>query len=162
MSTRMQSSGKYSVPEPDLPNIEAKYPDPVSGGKCLLVEINCHSLNRNRGQNVVSQRYAVNFKFSSMPKNILAEISEMSIIDLFPNNFLRFRLCYLPLSVPAAKHAFSLQKQVKNYQRSRMTLEWTLSINCEMDRKLGCTTIIHDFADKTKEIVAILQTAVVN
>ena len=38
----------------------------------------------------------------------------------------------------------------------------TLSINCEMDRKLGCTTIIHDFADKTNEIVAILQTAVVN
>src|SRR6218665_1233920 len=106
--------------------------------------------------------YAASFKLSSTPKNILADILEMPLIDLLPNNFHRLKnFFYLPVSVAEAKRTFSLQKPVKNYQRSEMMQERlnelaTLSINCEIDLKLDLTTVIHDFADKSQENVSLV------
>src|SRR6218665_173704 len=87
--------------------------------------------------------YAANFKLSSTPKNILADTSEMSPLDLSPNNFHRFKnFCIFPCQ--------SLRKLVKKYQRSAMTQNRlnglaTLSINYEMR---DFTTITHGFARK--------------
>src|SRR6218665_578533 len=62
----------------------------------------------------------------------------------------------LPVSVSEAERTFSLQKRGKNYLRSTMKQDRlngiaTLSINCDMARKLDFSTNIHDFASKSKE-----------
>ena len=59
---------------------------------------------------------AARFKFSSRPtpKNILADILEMFLINLLPNSFHCFKnFFYLPVSVAVAKRTLSPQKQVK-------------------------------------------------
>jgi len=67
--------------------------------------------------------YAANFKLSSTPKNIITETLEMSLINLFPNISIGFRIFLIFFYVPVAeaKCTFSLQKRVKNYQHSTMT-----------------------------------------
>jgi len=77
---------------------------------------------------------------SKSPKNILAETQELSLIDIFLNVSLTLRFFYLLVSVAEAKRTCSLQKRLKNYQRSTMTQDRltglaTLSISCEMDKK---------------------------
>ena len=62
-----------------------------------------------------------------------------------------------------AKRTFSLQKRVKNYQRSTMTQkslneQATLSINCEIDIKRDFTTITHKYAEKGQENVSLMHT----
>ena len=108
--------------------------------------------------------YAVNFQLSYMPKNILVDILARPLIDLFPSNFHRLKnLFYVPVSVSEVKRTLSLQKRVNDYQRSRTMQDRlnglaTLSINCEMKRKLDFTTIIHDFAYKSQENVSLVHT----
>jgi len=103
----------------------------------------------------VKDTYAVNFKLSASPKNILAEMLEMSLIDFFPNIWIALRISLtLPVSVAEVERTFSLQKRVKIYLRSttkqaRLNEIATRSINCDMARKLDFSTIIiHDFARK--------------
>src|SRR6218665_1905767 len=55
--------------------------------------------------------YAANFKLSVSPKNILAEMLEMPLIDLFPNISIPLRtFLTLPVSVTEAECTFSSQK----------------------------------------------------
>ena len=81
--------------------------------------------------------YAANFKLSASPKNILVEMLEMSLIDLFPNISIALRIFLtLPVSVAEAERTFSLKKRVKNYLHSTMKQDRlngiaTLSINNE-------------------------------
>jgi len=104
----------------------------------------------------LNDTYAANFKLSAFPKNILAEMLEMSLINLFPNISIALRIFLtLPVSVAEAEHTFSLQKRVKIYQCSTMKQDrlnevTTLSFNCDKARKLGFSrpTIIHDFTSK--------------
>src|SRR6218665_1881602 len=82
--------------------------------------------------------YAASFKLSSTRKNILADILEMSLIDLLPNNFHGFKnfvifLCTCQ-SLRQNAHFLSRSKlQIINVQKDRLNELANFSINCEMD-----------------------------
>ena len=59
----------------------------------------------------IKDTYAAYFKLSALPKNILAEMLEKSLIDLFPNISIALRIFLtLPMSVAEAERTFTLQK----------------------------------------------------
>jgi len=82
--------------------------------------------------------YAASFKLSSTRKNILADILEMSLIDLLPNNFHGFKnfVIFLCQSLRQNTHFLSRSKlglQIINVQKDRLNELANFSINCEMD-----------------------------
>ena len=106
---------------------------------------------------------AGNFKLSSTPNNILAEISEISLIDLSANNFLRFKNFYFPCESLRKSPNFLSRNELEIIERSTMTQSRfnglaTLSINCERDRKLDFTVIIQGFAENSQENVLLVHT----
>ena len=52
--------------------------------------------------------YAASFKLSSTPKNILADILEMPLIDLLPNNFHRLKNFFICLCLSLRQNAHFL------------------------------------------------------
>jgi len=128
--------------------------DDIKKQATTLAEIYSNQLSLEIVDEMLFVKDSANFKLSASPKNILAEMLEMSLIDLFSNISIALRIFLtLPVSVAEAERTSSLQKRVKNYQRStmkqgRLNGIATPSTNCDMARKLDFSTIIHDFASK--------------
>src|SRR6218665_2329511 len=100
---------------PPLPiHMRPPEPDPL----CVDV-INGWPLSRNYSNQLSLEivgemlflKDAANFKHSASPKNILAELLEMSLIDLFPNISIALRIFLtLPVSVAEAECTFFSSK----------------------------------------------------
>jgi hypothetical protein len=88
------------------------------------------------------------------PTEFLKEIVQFGLSDVFPTSTTVLRIFIsLPVSVALLERTSNLLKQVKNYYRStmgqyRLNCFATLSINCDLARKLGIFSVISEVSEK--------------
>jgi len=132
-------------------------------GKIFSINLLQSIVTRNHGRKVVYQRWNLQRTFI-YAKEYFSRNFRNACYWFISKHFHRFEnFLTLPVSDVEAKCTFSLQKQVKNYQRSPTTQDRlnelaTRSINCEMDIRQKFTAIIHDFADKSQENSSLMHT----
>lgn len=99
----------------------------------------------------LKQIYRANFTDEPSPENLLQNILEANLGELFPNLLILLRIFLsLPASVSSAERSFSTMKRIKNFNRSTMAQERLnglaiININYDIARSIEFSDIIKNF-----------------